>query len=139
MNTDSATPTPAQPRPLILIVEDEAPVRELLSAYLEFRGYEVIAAEDGLRGVAAFKERRGAVRAVLTDTMMPGMDGVAVVRAIREMDQRVPIISASGCPDPGTVGQLKALNVTAFLRKPYLATEMGNLVDAVTHDYPPAP
>ncbi|MBI4327898.1 MAG: response regulator [Chloroflexi bacterium] len=126
-------PEPAPPRegPLILVVDDEPYVRRMIKAALERHGFQVITAEDGASGLAAFTRHRDSIRVVLTDTVMPDMDGVELVRALRQLDQRIPIISASGCHDPGNLAELQALRVTAFLFKPFQLEELLRTVDGV--------
>ncbi|MFI3226550.1 MAG: response regulator transcription factor [Clostridia bacterium] len=73
----------------ILIVEDDANIRELLQLYLQREGYETILAENGILGMSAFKREKPDM--VLLDVMMPIMDGWQVCREIRTTSQ-VPII-----------------------------------------------
>ncbi|MDO4269600.1 MAG: response regulator transcription factor [Eubacteriales bacterium] len=73
----------------ILIVEDEANIRELLRLYLEREGYTVVEAENGVEGVKLWKTEKPDM--LLLDVMMPVMDGWAVCREIRESSD-VPII-----------------------------------------------
>lgn len=73
----------------ILIVEDDANIRELLQLYLQREGYETILAENGILGMSAFKRDKPDM--VLLDVMMPIMDGWQVCREIRASSQ-VPII-----------------------------------------------
>ena len=116
--------TPRGQGQLILVVEDVPMVRHLAKISLRFHGYEVITAQDGGQGLAAFARHRDSIRAVLTDTLMPVMDGVQMTRAIRELDPQMAIISASGCPDPEVTAAYQALKVTAFLHKPYRQSEL---------------
>lgn len=73
----------------ILIVEDDANIRELLQLYLQREGYETILAENGILGMSAFKREKPDM--VLLDVMMPIMDGWQVCREIRT-SSKVPII-----------------------------------------------
>ena len=73
----------------ILIVEDDANIRELLQLYLQREGYETILAENGILGMSAFKRDKPDM--VLLDVMMPIMDGWQVCREIRTTSQ-IPII-----------------------------------------------
>jgi CheY-like chemotaxis protein len=114
------------------VVEDDPFVRELAEVSLRWQGYEVISASDGAQGLSAFTRNRDSIRAVLTDTVMPVMDGVQMVRAIRELDPQVAIISASGCPDPEVTAAYEALKVTAFLHKPYRQAELVSILGEVT-------
>ncbi|HSI89227.1 MAG TPA: PAS domain S-box protein, partial [Pyrinomonadaceae bacterium] len=81
---------------LLLVVDDEANIRDVTRATLERFGYRVVSAADGTEGIAAFAENRGEVAGVLTDISMPFMDGPAMIRALRKMDPDVKIVAMSG-------------------------------------------
>ena len=76
----------------ILIVEDEAHIRELLRLYLEREGYTVLEAENGVEGIKKWKSDKPDM--LLLDVMMPDMDGIAMCRRIRETNN-IPIIMVS--------------------------------------------
>ena len=79
----------------ILIVEDEANIRELLRLYLEREGYAVIEAENGVEGIKMWKSEKPDM--LLLDVMMPGMDGWAVCKEIRaESDVPIIMLTAKG-------------------------------------------
>ena len=79
----------------ILIVEDEANIRELLRLYLEREGYTVLEAENGVEGIKKWKSDKPDM--LLLDVMMPGMDGWAVCREIRaESDVPIIMLTAKG-------------------------------------------
>jgi CheY-like chemotaxis protein len=119
---------PAGQGDLILVVEDEAPLRESTRLALETHGYRVITADNGASGLAEYFKHRSTVKAVLTDTAMPVMDGVTMVRTLREVDGGLPIVSASGAADAEKAAELRALRVNQMLAKPYSAQ---SLVDAL--------
>ncbi len=106
---------------LILVVDDEAAVREITKQILESYGYEVLLAKDGTEAVVHYAEKREQVRVVLTDMMMPFMDGAATIRALRRINPTVKIISTSGLATPGQAKEAAGLGVDAFLAKPYTA------------------
>jgi CheY-like chemotaxis protein len=112
---------PAHEGGLILVVEDEAPLRESAKFTLESHGYRVITADNGATGLAEYFKHRRDVKAVVTDTSMPVMDGMTMVRAMRQVDGRLPIISASGSGDAEQAAALRALRVNEVLAKPYSA------------------
>jgi PAS domain S-box-containing protein len=103
---------------LILVVDDEAPVRMVTRRLLEAFGYRVALAGNGVEALTVFTARQDEVAAVITDMMMPVMDGPATIRALRAIRPDVRIIAASGMhgPDAG-VPPL----VPDFLPKPYSA------------------
>ena len=67
---------------LILVVDDEAAVREVMQRTLEKHGYRVLTAAEGAEALALFAQHRAEIKAVITDMMMPGMDGPTLVRAL---------------------------------------------------------
>jgi CheY-like chemotaxis protein len=109
---------------LVLVVDDEPPIREALVQTLQDFGYRAYTAEDGSDALALFFQRRGEIKVVLTDLAMGQMDGVALVRALRKLDPHVPVIVSSGhCPEEQTIA-LEALGVRSFLDKPYNAVKL---------------
>lgn len=74
----------------ILVVEDERKIARLLQIELESEGYEVSLAPDGVEGWAAYKA--GGVSLVLLDVMLPGIDGLELLRRIREVDAATPVL-----------------------------------------------
>ena len=112
-------PLPAGNGELILIVDDERPVREIVAKILESHGYRVAIAEDGTSALARFVELRTEIRAVLVDMIMPYMDGAATIRALRKLDPHLRIIATSGLMTDGSLTSDPELSTNAFLSKPY--------------------
>jgi CheY-like chemotaxis protein len=113
---------------LILVVDDEAAIREVTRGTLEAFGYEVLTANDGTEAVALFAENRDRVQLVLTDMMMPFMDGVATIRALQKMDANVRIIAASGLAANEKAAEAATLGVRMFLPKPYTAETLLTMI-----------
>jgi PAS domain S-box-containing protein len=103
---------------LILVVDDEAFIRDITRKNLQAHGYRVITAREGGEALALYTRYRGEVRAVLTDMMMPGMDGAATIRELRQLDPQVRIIAVSGQGVLDENGKGPA-GADAFLAKPY--------------------
>jgi len=82
-------------------------------------GYQVLLANDGSEAVALYTERREKIRAVLTDMMMPHMNGTKTIRALREIFPEVKIICTSGLMTSGQATEAADLKVNAFLTKPF--------------------
>ena len=104
---------------LILVVDDEAGIRSIVQRTLEKHGYRVLLASEGAEALARFAPYRGEVRAVLTDMMMPGMDGPALVRALRQVDPRLPILGMTGLAERVGVSGLESLDLPVVLTKPF--------------------
>jgi len=82
----------------ILVVDDDPFVGEMLAIVLEGEGYEVSAAGGGREALGMLGESGGAAL-VLTDMLMPGMDGLELTREIRKLDGRVPVLILSARDD----------------------------------------
>ena len=98
----------------LLLIEDHVPVADVLTAAFRDIGHEVSVAhtgEEGLRELAS-----NCPDAVLLDVTLPGMDGVTVLRAIRERDQRLPVIVLSGNVTPEQIEQLWNLGIHDVIR-----------------------
>lgn len=106
---------------LILIVDDEASILDITKQTLEAFGYRVITAEDGAQAIGQFALARDQVAVVLTDMMMPVMDGPALIVALKRIDPQVRIIAASGLNANGNVAKAANVGVKHFLPKPYSA------------------
>ena len=104
---------------LILIVDDEASIRETTANTLQRHGYEVITAADGANGLIQFFEHQDRIRLVLTDLLMPVMDGRALILALRQTRPRLPIIVHSGMAEGTQIDDLRTQGIAAFLDKPY--------------------
>jgi PAS domain S-box-containing protein len=106
---------------LILVVDDEASVRQITRKTLEGFGYRVVVASDGAEAVAAVARHGAEIAVVLTDMMMPVMDGLATIQVLHKLNPELPIIAASGLYADGRVTQAGSLGVRHFLSKPYSA------------------
>jgi CheY-like chemotaxis protein len=104
---------------LILIVDDESAVRKVCETALKQRGYRTISASDGAEALSIYASEAARIDLVLTDVMMPAVDGVALCRVLRKMNPAVPIIAATGAAEETRKQELRALNVNALLAKPF--------------------
>ena len=79
---------------LILLIDDDEPLRRALRIFLEKSGYDVAEADDGLDGLKMFEALPADL--VITDLMMPEMDGLEMILALRKLSPSVPIVAVSG-------------------------------------------
>lgn len=105
----------------ILVVDDEVSILTITRQTLEAFGYRVLTAEDGAQAIAVYAQNRDAISLVLTDMMMPVMDGPALISAIRRIGADVPIVAASGLNANGNVAKAAKAGVSSFVDKPYSA------------------
>jgi PAS domain S-box-containing protein len=107
---------------LVLVIDDEASVRAITRQTLEAFGYRVVLAGDGAEGIAMFARHMDEIQVVLTDMMMPVMDGAATIRALLRLKPSVRIIAASGLATKGAEAEAASSGgVKKFLPKPYTA------------------
>ncbi|MCI0395946.1 MAG: response regulator [Chloroflexi bacterium] len=118
------SPAGGAQRGLILVIDDEEPVREAVSDILELEGWQVLAAPDGPAGIALYQEKQEAVRLVLLDLSMPGMSGEEALREVRRLDPAVPVILSSGYSEAEVIGGLAGQEGVGFLQKPYQAARL---------------
>jgi PAS domain S-box-containing protein len=123
---------------LILVVDDEASVLSMTKETLETYGYRVLAAKDGTEAVAAFTTHRQNIKLVLSDMLMPFMDGPATIRVLRKLDPHLRIIAASGLMDHDKVRDATGMDNIAFLLKPYTAEKLLTTVHKMIHSDPNA-
>ena len=108
----------------ILIVDDETAILDITRQTLESFGYKVIAAVDGAEAIALYAMHRTEIAVVLTDLMMPVMDGAALIAALRRIDPGVRIVITSGNNANVNAAKAANANVHHFLAKPYTAEVM---------------
>ena len=101
----------------ILVVDDEAPVREVLTEYFSTEGYAVEAATSGLEALSAVSGGRADL--VLLDVRMPGLDGVQVLRRIREMSTSLPVIMVTANEDVTLARETLTLGAFDYVAKPF--------------------
>ncbi|MGJ8644714.1 MAG: PAS domain-containing protein [Luteolibacter sp.] len=106
---------------VVLLIEDEILVRQITRDTLKTFGYRVILAADGADGVAQYATHKDEISVVLTDMMMPVMDGPATIRILQRMNPSVRIIASSGLTSVDHIRQVTKLGVNRFLPKPYTA------------------
>lgn len=106
----------------ILLVDDEASVLEITRQTLEAYGYAVLTATDGADAVAVFVSNQDAIDLVVTDIVMPLMDGVAVVESIHKISPETKFIAVSGVGANSVEKNLERLGVKIILHKPYTSS-----------------
>jgi PAS domain S-box-containing protein len=115
----------------ILVVDDEAPILSITTQTLRLYGYQVLCASDGAEAVAVYAQHRATIALVLTDMMMPIMDGSSTIHALKRINPAVKIIAASGLNANGDIARDRGVSVKNFLLKPYTAGTLLKEVRAV--------
>src|SRR4051794_29250523 len=109
------------PRPRILVIDDDAGIRDSLKMTLEYNGFECTGAATGQEGLALAE--RDAPDLVLLDIKMPGMDGMDVLGRLRSMDESIPVIMISGHGTTSTAVEAIKRGAVDFLDKPFESTD----------------
>ena len=117
-------PPPRGNGELILVVNDEIAVRAVATKILEKFGYRVVSAAEGTEALAVFMQNRTAIAAIITDMLMPGMDGPDLVRVLRRIDPEIRIIGISGMGDSTPTGNIESLALSALLTKPFTGASL---------------
>ena len=110
----------------ILVIDDEPHVRALLDMRLRHQGYDVLFADSGGKGLQLYRQEYPDV--IVLDLRMPEFDGVAVLKEIRRVDLKQPVIIFTGDTTPEAERQVRALGVSEFIVK---GSSMNFLVDTL--------
>jgi two-component system nitrogen regulation response regulator NtrX len=105
------------PQPRILVIDDEAPIRDSLKMMLEYEGYEFLGAATGQEGLALVE--REAPDLVMLDVKMPGMDGLEVLERLRNMNESLPVVVVSGHGTISTAVEATKKGAFDFIEKPF--------------------
>ena len=119
---------------LVLVVDDEEAIREITRGTLETFGYKVLTANDGTEALAIYADKKNEIAVVLTDMVMPFMDGPATIRALQRMNPQIKIIAASGLGAGQRAGEGALEGVSVFLNKPYTAEKLLKTLAQVLHN-----
>ena len=116
--------TPEAPAPhgrdeLILVVDDEEPIRDFAKDVLEGNGYRVILAEDGVQAVSICEEYDGAISLVVLDMVMPKMGGHETFLRMRASDPEIRALLSTGYSQNSEAQAILDSGVKGFIQKPY--------------------
>jgi len=104
-------------RPRVLVVDDEASIRELLSKTLALAEYEVDTAPDGRTAIERL--RIGHYDLLIADLKMPGLDGLALIREAKRLNSDLPVIIITGFSTESSAIEAVNLGVAGYLTKPF--------------------
>jgi PAS domain S-box-containing protein len=121
---------------LVLVIDDEAAVRQITRQTLEAFGYRVLLASDGVEATTIYATRQQEIDVVLTDMMMPLMDGPTTIMVLLRMKPELRIIAASGLNANGMVAKATSAGVKHFIPKPYTAETLLKTIREVLTENP---
>ena len=108
----------------ILVIDDEQGIRNLLDTLLSRKGYEVVLASNGQKGLELFRRARPDV--VVLDLKMPQMDGLTVLQQVRQLNPTQPVIVLTGVGTAEAERQVRALGVTEYVEKEFSLHALGD-------------
>ncbi|HEY9660986.1 MAG TPA: ATP-binding protein, partial [Allocoleopsis sp.] len=108
----------------VLIVDDEAAIREIAQNSLEAHGYQTLTANDGVEAISLYMQHPEDIDLVIVDMMMPSMDGSLAIRALKEINPNVRIVAVSGLVANEPVSDVADTDVLAFLPKPFTTKDL---------------
>ncbi|MBD3347681.1 MAG: response regulator [Candidatus Eisenbacteria bacterium] len=111
----------------VLVVEDDESVRSMIAEVLESKGYDVLAAGNGREALQELQHSGGTVSLIMTDVVMPDMNGIEMWNELTEQGSQVPVIAMSGYPDAAETGGLLE-GAAAYIRKPFGPQEIARAV-----------
>ena len=112
---------------VVLMVDDEPAICNLMKEFLEFEGFDVITAGNGLDGLRRYQENHDRVQVIITDLDMPAMNGAEMLREIFQMTPAMKVIVASGRRPSHYDFQVESSS-TSCLQKPYSPRELAEAV-----------
>lgn len=119
-------PSSPDPPKRALVVDDDASARGFFARLLSLEGYEVVTASDGLEARSFLAAGRFAI--VVSDISMPGMGGVQLLSAVREVDLDVPVILITGAPSVETAAKAVEYGAMRYMVKPVKAAELRDVI-----------
>jgi two-component system, cell cycle sensor histidine kinase and response regulator CckA len=120
----------------VMVVDDEAGIREVMALALAAGGHECVAAAGGQEALSVFREREAEIQGVITDLHMPAMDGITLVRQLRELCPGLPIVISSGSISEEDRHAMDELGITSVLPKPYTVTQLLQCVEPMMDSAP---
>ena len=120
----------------VLVIDDAPNVRTLLDLLLRQQGYDVILADNGWKGLQLYRQKHPDV--ILLDLNMPELDGVTVLKQIRSVDLKQPVIILTGDGTPETEQQVRALGVSEFILKGSSLDRLGHTLKRLLKTPTPA-
>jgi CheY-like chemotaxis protein len=109
---------------VVLVVDDEPPILRLTKEILEKRNYRVLIANDASEALAIFNKQKDSIDAVLTDILMPYMDGIELIRSLKRVRPEVRVIASTGEGEEAHHREFQELGIINFLTKPYDAEKL---------------
>jgi two-component system cell cycle sensor histidine kinase/response regulator CckA len=118
--------------PVVLVVEDEAPLATLVRLALEAKGYTVLLCPDGDKALKLLQEQGDTIDVLLTDVMLPHITGLDLITLVQGQWPHIKVILCSGQLSDAEMAQTGS----AFLPKPFTTQDLYAILDTVTYSPP---
>jgi len=125
-------PQSAEEQPFVLVVDDEAVIRQIVQVALERAGRKVLSAESGQRALEIVREKGEQIGVVLLDWKMPLIDGRAILNLLRELRPDLKVIVSSGYAPAEQQAHFRGLGITGYLQKPYRMSELIDIIESAS-------
>jgi nitrogen-specific signal transduction histidine kinase/CheY-like chemotaxis protein len=129
--TEAKRPMRATGNETILLVDNEEDLRVAACEYLESCGYRVLTAGDGREAVAICDEHQGAISLLISDIVMPKLNGRGLVEHVRKARPRTNVLMISGYADDAVLSHGISLDSSCFLQKPFTFQDLGAKIRAI--------
>ena len=116
----------------ILVVDDLKDVRDMLLQILNGLGYEAYAANDGTEALEKLEDNPFDM--VISDVKMPSMDGLSLLRLLRQRSPELPVVLMAGHKSSVTLREAARCNADGFLQKPFRIAQLGEMLEKVLND-----
>ena len=133
VDATASAPPPTGQGELVLVVDDEPAILNAASSVLEAHGYRVVLAANGVQAVTVFTQNSPEIDVVLTDVMMPGMNGVLFLRTLRKIRQNIPVIVSTGLGEKADLDTMRALGIETVVHKPYNSNMLLHTIHGALH------
>jgi CheY-like chemotaxis protein len=120
----------------VLVIDDEPGIRNLLDTLLRRKGYDVVVAESGQKGLDLFRQEHPDI--IVLDLKMPEMDGLTVLRQIHSLDPKKPVIILTGAGTAEAERQVRALGVTEYVEKEFSLHLLGDSLKRLLNNPDPS-
>lgn len=141
------TPSSIRSKPSILVVDDEPMVAMLMKRTLSEAGFQVVTARSGFEALDLVRKRQREISLVICDLTMPFMDGEETFERIRDINENIPVILATGFIEQKQLDRMLSAGLAGFLRKPHSPDQLLGCVQSIfassnisfSHHPPPRP
>ncbi len=117
----------------ILVVDDEESITDIIKIMLSAKGYEVIIANNGKQGLDLYREKKPDL--VITDIIMPDMEGIEFLKILKKENKNLPVIVMSGHPTGKQFLNIsRFLGAHSYLQKPFSSSELITLIDNIENN-----